>query len=803
MPLLAVLAAVVMLLSAVCAVLYKVDSAGVHEKLLTEAMARNDLRAKQLAGSVGQLTAAIIRLFDMALLQLRDAGTDGGADVAGVAALIQKHLPPGSANLVLVLDAEGKVTYTSARNGLGTYLGDRPYFRFLAENDQDQLFIAAPVETRLGTQRWAIPLARAIRKDGHFLGVVVIGLLPEYLSVKFSELSLNPGDVVALILTDGTFLSRNPSLAEAMGRKAPADRPFLDPTRGDDETTRSISSVDNIPVNFAWKHLPDWPLISVVALDERAELGPIRSAVASARLRTDITIAIVLASSLVISGLLLWARRQQKLLANTGDLLRSIMDSLPSSIAVVDEKGEIIQVNQAWRDFARENEAPASVIHGIGLDYFGCCSADENDRLASEALAGMQAVLGDQLQRFIQEYPCHSPSQERWFEFRVTPLVGAQRGLVTSHIEITERKLAQHRLEKLLVEQKTILDNELIGIAMLRDRSIVWTNPAFEKMHGYGPGELAGVSIRQVYPDDDTYLSSGAEAYAVLNAGGVYRTQCEHACKDGRLVWMEINGTVLPGDSGTYLWGVVDISERKALELSLRKTNTELERFAYVASHDLRQPLRMVTSYLDIIDKKLGPQLDGDLRKYLGFAVDGARRMDRLIVGLLEYSRTGRSAESLPVPLGDAVADAVANLTVAIREAGATVSVADQMPTITSDPTEMTRLFQNLIGNAIKYRSPDRPPQVEVGWKARQNNILVWVKDNGMGIAPENCERAFQIFQRLVPKDTHEGFGIGLAVCKKIVERLGGRIWIESEVGAGSTFFLTLPLMSENNDASA
>lgn len=226
----------------------------------------------------------------------------------------------------------------------------------------------------------------------------------------------------------------------------------------------------------------------------------------------------------------------------------------------------------------------------------------------------------------------------------------------------------------------------------------------------------------------------------------------------------------------------------------LAQQNQELEQFSYVASHDLRQPLRMVTSYLLIIEKRLGPQLEGDLKKYFGNAVDGAKRMDRLITALLDYSRTGKYAELAPVPLGDPLTDALNNLAAAIAESAAKVSIPDQMPSVLGDKTDLMRVFQNLIGNAIKYRSPDRLPVVEVGWRDYGQDYIVWVKDNGIGIATGDQEKAFQIFQRLVPKDAYEGTGIGLAVCKKIVEHFGGKIWIESEVGEGSTFFMTFPI---------
>ena len=224
----------------------------------------------------------------------------------------------------------------------------------------------------------------------------------------------------------------------------------------------------------------------------------------------------------------------------------------------------------------------------------------------------------------------------------------------------------------------------------------------------------------------------------------------------------------------------------------LTQKNQELEQFSYVASHDLRQPLRMISSYLGLIERRLGPDLGGEIKDFLDFAVGGARRMDRLILDLLEYSRTGKSTQRVPVSLGQAVADARANLTVAMREADAEIIVADDLPTVSGDPTDLTRLFQNLIGNAVKYRAPDRRPRVVISCRRLDGEWLVSVMDNGIGIAEEDRERAFAIFQRLVPQEAYEGTGIGLAVCKKIVEHHGGRIWIESAPDGGSIFNVTI-----------
>ena len=230
----------------------------------------------------------------------------------------------------------------------------------------------------------------------------------------------------------------------------------------------------------------------------------------------------------------------------------------------------------------------------------------------------------------------------------------------------------------------------------------------------------------------------------------------------------------------------------------LADINSELEQFAYVASHDLREPLRMIMNYLSLINRRLGDQLDDDTKAFIGFAVDGAKRMDRLILDLLEFSRIGRRAgAAAPVALSEAVADALGNLALTIEETSAKVTVAADLPTVTGSQDELVRLIQNLVGNALKYRAPDRPPAISITAQAARNGDkaewIVAIADNGIGIDAEYFQRIFSIFQRLHTREEYEGTGIGLAVCKKIVEQHGGRIWVDSTPGAGSTFFFALP----------
>jgi len=221
-------------------------------------------------------------------------------------------------------------------------------------------------------------------------------------------------------------------------------------------------------------------------------------------------------------------------------------------------------------------------------------------------------------------------------------------------------------------------------------------------------------------------------------------------------------------------------------------SNAELEQFAYVASHDLQEPLRMITSYTTLLAKRYKGKLDQDAEEFIGFAVDGAKRMQGLIQDLLTYSRVGSKAkEFTTVDCESVLSTALNSLALAIAESGAQIE-HDPLPKVRGDAGQLGQLFQNLLGNAIKYRN-GKAPEVHVSCARQAEQWVFSVTDNGIGIDPQYAEKVFAIFQRLHTRDEYEGSGIGLAVCKKIVERHGGKIWLESELGKGATFFFTVP----------
>jgi light-regulated signal transduction histidine kinase (bacteriophytochrome) len=224
----------------------------------------------------------------------------------------------------------------------------------------------------------------------------------------------------------------------------------------------------------------------------------------------------------------------------------------------------------------------------------------------------------------------------------------------------------------------------------------------------------------------------------------------------------------------------------------LARSNRELQQFAYVASHDLQEPLRMITGYTTLLAKRYAGKLEKDADEFIGFAVDGARRMQGLINDLLGYSRVGtQGKEFAPADCEVILTKTLLNLQVAAQERSAKITHGP-LPTVMGDDVQIGQLFQNLIGNAIKYHN-GAAPEVHVSCIREDERWLFSVKDNGIGIDPNYAEKIFVIFQRLHTREEYSGTGIGLAVCKKIVERHGGSIWVESEVGKGSTFYFTIP----------
>ncbi len=322
-------------------------------------------------------------------------------------------------------------------------------------------------------------------------------------------------------------------------------------------------------------------------------------------------------------------------------------------------------------------------------------------------------------------------------------------------------------------------------------------NPSWQRTLGHSADDLCAVPyVEFIHPDD---RAATLEKAAGLTAGtDAISFQNRYRCKDGSYKWLLWQAHA---DFQTNLIYAVarDITERKCAEdmlkvtaAELSRSNDELSQFAYVASHDLQEPLRMVASFLQLLEKRYDTALDEDGKKFIHFAVDGAKRMQALIHDLLSLSRVQTRARPLvPTDCAKIFRDVVDNLQIAIADADGTVT-CDSLPEVVADSTQLAQLFQNLIDNALKFRGTEAV-RIHVGAVRRKGAWEFSVRDNGVGIEPQFFDRIFGIFQRLQVCEHLPGTGIGLAVCKKIVERHDGKIWLESEPGRGSAFFFTIP----------
>jgi PAS domain S-box-containing protein len=333
---------------------------------------------------------------------------------------------------------------------------------------------------------------------------------------------------------------------------------------------------------------------------------------------------------------------------------------------------------------------------------------------------------------------------------------------------------------------------------------IVYFNPAAERIFCYSSTEIIGQPLTTLMPERfrdphrqglDRFLRTG-EARVIGKTIEVVARR-----KNGSEFPIELALSSWKTREGTFFTAILsDITERKQAEehlvrmvVELKRSNDELQQFAYVASHDLQEPLRMVASYTQLLAHRYKGRLDSDADEFIGYAVDGSNRMQRLIQDLLAYSRAGTKGKALrEISSENALKDALTNLRATIEESRAVVT-HDSLPAITTDGTQLAQVFQNLVGNAIKYRSAEAP---HVHVSATENGGNEWifsVRDNGLGIDPQYFERIFVLFQRLHGQTEFKGTGIGLAICKKMLERLGGRIWVESQPEKGSTFYFALP----------
>lgn len=489
-----------------------------------------------------------------------------------------------------------------------------------------------------------------------------------------------------------------------------------------------------------------------------------------------------------------------------------VQDSIPDLIFVKDDQFRIVHGNPAFM-----NVYPESIRDSI----IGTTTVESYSKEDAELFLEQDRIALDTGYSEVEETVQFPDGRERTL---LTRKIRFQDGNGQYFIlgvgrDITNRKKVEQSLEQLVINLE---DSNKLNQAIMNSAQhlIISTDPegvvtsfnkASEKSLGYRADDLIGKETPALWHDLDEVVARAEElstelGKAIAPSFDVFVEKARSGTPETR-EWTfvrrnasrfpaQLTVTCLRGANKKitgYLGIIEDISARKQAEEELLRSNQELERFAYVASHDLQEPLRMVMSFTGLLEKNYGDKLDERALKYIEFASSGAVRMQHLVKDLLEYARIGSESESLEtVDLNDVVISVKENLAENIQQTGAEIH-CQALPTIRATPVRIFSLFQNVIGNALKYRQADCSPRIDISVRSFSDQWQISIADNGIGMKQEYCVKIFEPFQRLHRKDEYAGTGMGLSICRKSIEELGGKIWVQSQLGKGSTFYFTLP----------
>jgi PAS domain S-box-containing protein len=505
--------------------------------------------------------------------------------------------------------------------------------------------------------------------------------------------------------------------------------------------------------------------------------------------------------------------------------LRQILDNLPALVGLLALDGTVIEANQLALTMANLNRE--DVIGKHFADTYPW-SYDPNVQQGlrehiAQALKG-ETVRYEAVIRLAEE-------KLATIDFQISPIkdrAGNTIALLPSALDITERIQMQHDRDSLTIQltrQQERLETIVAHVPGIvwegigkpdGDQKILYVNPYAETLLGYPLNrwyEEPPIWREMILEEDMPRAIE--QAMNIFDGGNPGVIEFRVKTSDGRTIPIESYASIIQrgeNEETTRMCGVMmDVSQRKRSDSLVRRymgrlktSNDELKQFAYIASHDLQEPLRMVSSYLQLIEGRYHDKLDADGKEFIRYAVDGANRMKRLIQDLLLYSRVeSHKRQYVQVNMNEVLLEVRQNLEISILQSGATIR-AEALPEITADHSQMTQLIQNLVANAIKFRG-ENPPEITITAKKVADTWQFAVCDNGLGIDPKYQEKMFVIFQRLHGQGQYPGTGIGLAICKRIVERHGGRIWVDSMPGQGSTFFFTIAdhLQNESEEDNA
>lgn len=495
-------------------------------------------------------------------------------------------------------------------------------------------------------------------------------------------------------------------------------------------------------------------------------------------------------------------RMAQVALKKNEAMLQAILDSTEDRIYAIDTNLCLLAFNKKVNEAYKKHTGEDFVV-GMDLTHIPTASIWKPYILI--ALEG---------QPISKEHHIQNGDIEIFLLNTYTPIFDDAKKVIGCAVfskDITQIRRATQAVRRSENRFRNIFENSQIGIITVDDgMNITSSNAAFRRMIGYEKHEVKNLNIKDITPKEDLNESINTHKNLLQNKEETIRVEKKYIRKDGEIVYVQNSLSGLYDEDGKLTETIVmsvDITKRIKDELHIKsllsrleqsneeltRSNQELQQFAYVASHDLQEPLRMVGNFVQLLEEENADKLDSESKMYIKFAVDGVTRMNRLIDDLLHYSRVGRKELKMtPSDVNEIVAVKIHDLSQRIKERNASVTWGELPNNMVCEPNQLSIVFFNLIANAIKFNKT-RLPTVHIHCEERTHDWLFSIKDNGIGIAPENQEKIFEIFKRLHRKEVFQGTGIGLALVKRIILRHGGDIWLDSIMGEGTTFYFNIP----------
>ena len=726
---------------------------------------------------------------------------------------VQKHVGDNMARMLLnfpdvsgayYFDADGDMLYSSDRRASRSNVADRPYFTRLRDTPGNALVFSDALIART-TGRLSIVIARGVRdKAGAFLGVTTALLDLEAFAKLLSGIDVGAQGASVLRRSDSFTLAlrQPPSLASDFKHPLPESNPVRQRIEAGEltGTLAYTSGTDGVERIASFRKLDHYPFYLQVAQARPYYLAAwhkqaLIAGVLTALFTLALGFAFVRAARANARALATHRR-----LVHRRALFGALFEQSNFLAGVLDSTGHLLEVN----------ERALAVIGRRKEEVLGCYFPDTpwwtsaEDKNALEQL--LRRAAAGQAGSIEADHPMAAGGAMTVLFHAIPVNAGEESLIAVTGVDITQRKLAEADTLNRQAHLRAILDTALDAVISIDSEGRItdW-NPRAQTVFGWSKNEALGMALDAtiIPPQHRDAHRHGLARFLATGEQRVMNRRVEISAlrKNGEEFPVELS--IMQHQSAGivhFTAFIADISVRKCAETELLRSNSELEQFSYAISHDMRQPLRMISSYLQLLETSLAEQLDDERRGYFNFAIDGAKRLDQMLLGLLDYSRIGRMSQPLAwIDSRVALDEALHFLQPAIDEARGDIHIEGDWPRILACPDEMVRLLQNLMGNALKFRVAGRLPEVTVSSRVVDKRWQVSVADNGIGIPADQAGRLFQVFQRLQPRTAYEGTGIGLALCRKIAVHNGGSIRVASAgEGMGSCFHVEMPLARES-----